>query len=94
MSSIPKEKLDKLVGRWETIQAELNQGVGQAVYTKLTKEFASLNPIVATIHQLRSSQKEAADLKALIEDPKADREMTAMAVDGSPRPSRSLQGRR
>ena len=81
MSTIPKEKLDKLVERWETIQAELNQGVAQAVYTKLTKEFASLNPIVATIHQLRSSQKEAADLKALIEDPKADREMTAMAVE-------------
>ncbi len=81
MSSIPKEKLDKLVERWETIQSELNQGVAQAVYTKLTKEFAGLNPIVATIHQLRVGQKEAGDLKALIDDPKADKDMTAMAVE-------------
>jgi peptide chain release factor 1 len=81
MSSIPKEKLDKLVERWETIQAELNQGVAQTVYTKLTKEFAGLNPIVGTINLLRSSQKEADDLKTVIEDPKADRDMTAMAVE-------------
>ncbi len=81
MSSIPKEKLDKLVERWETIQSELNQGVAQAIYTKLTKEFAGLNPIVSTIHQMRVGQKEAGDLKALIDDPKADKDMTAMALD-------------
>ena len=44
MSTIPKEKLDKLVGRWNAIQAELNAGVNQAVYTKLTKEFAGFEP--------------------------------------------------
>ena len=81
MSSIPKVKLDNLVTRWETIQAELNQGVGQAVYTKLTKEFAHLNPIVGAVNELRAAEKEAADLKALIDDPKADREMTSLAVE-------------
>ncbi|MGQ0673730.1 MAG: peptide chain release factor 1 [Hyphomicrobium sp.] len=81
MSSIPKEKLDKLVARWEAIQAELNQGVGQAVYAKLTKEFAGLNPIVATINETRVARQEAADLKALIDDPKSDREMTSLASE-------------
>ena len=81
MSSIPKVKLDNLVTRWETIQTELNQGVGQAVYTKLTKEFAHLNPIVGAVNELRAAEKEAADLKALIDDPKADREMTSLAVE-------------
>ena len=33
MSTIPKEKLDKLVGRWSAIQAELNAGVNQATRT-------------------------------------------------------------
>lgn len=81
MSSVPKEKLDRLVERWEAIQTELNQGVGQAVYTKLTKEFAGLNPIVVTIQQLRTGEKEAGDLKLLIDDPKSDKDMTAMAVE-------------
>jgi peptide chain release factor 1 len=79
MSTIPKEKLDRLVGRWTAIQSELNAGVNQATYTKLTKEFAGLNPIVATIEALRSAEKETADLKALMQDPASDKEMIALA---------------
>ena len=36
--SLPREKLDRLVERYETIQAELNAGVAQASYVKLNKE--------------------------------------------------------
>ena len=79
MSSIPKDKLARLIERAETIQAELNQGSSQAVYVKLTKEFADLSPIVATIHELEGAEKEAADLEALLQDPKADKEMAEMA---------------
>ena len=81
MSTIPKEKLDKLVARWAGIQAELNQGVGQALYAKLTKEFSGLNPIVTTINALRGAEKEAADLEALTRDPSADKEMVALAYE-------------
>jgi peptide chain release factor 1 len=79
MSTIPKEKLDKLVSRWSAIQAELNAGVNQAARTKLTKEFAGLNPIVSTIEALRAIEKEGADLEALLEDPGTDKEMAALA---------------
>jgi peptide chain release factor 1 len=79
MSTIPKEKLDKLVGRWRAIQAELNAGVSQAARTKLTKEFSGLNPIVATIEALRAVDKESADLKALLDDAATDKEMSALA---------------
>jgi peptide chain release factor 1 len=79
MSTIPKEKLDKLVGRWNAIQTELNAGVNQATYARLTKEFAALNPIVATIDALRAAEKESADLKALLQDPGSDKEMIALA---------------
>ena len=79
MSTIPKEKLDKLVGRWNAIQSELNAGVNQATRAKLTKEFAALNPIVATIDALRAVEKESADLEALIGDPSSDKEMIALA---------------
>jgi peptide chain release factor 1 len=66
MSTIPKEKLDKLVERWAAIQCELNEGVNQDKYAMLTKEFSALNPIVSTIDALRAVQKESADLDALI----------------------------
>jgi peptide chain release factor 1 len=81
MSTIPAHKLDKMVGRWSQIQAELNAGVDQANYTKLTKEFAALNPVVEKINELRAAEKEDADLRALIEDPASDKEMVAMARD-------------
>jgi len=79
MSTIPKEKLDRLVGRWNAIQSELNAGVNQATYAKLTKEFAALNPIVATIDALRAAEKENGDLEALLADPSSDKEMIALA---------------
>ena len=79
MSTIPQEKLEKLVGRWSTIQSELNAGVNQATYTKLTKEFAALNPIVTTIEALRAVEKESADLAALLKDRATDKEMLTLA---------------
>jgi len=79
MNTIPKEKLDKLVERWEAIQSELNEGVNQEAYAKLSKEFSTLNPIKTTIDSLRAAQKESADLEALIEDPTADKEMRELA---------------
>ena len=79
MSSIPAEKLEKLVDRWESIQAELNEGVGQAAYARLTNEYADLSPVVSAIRELNNAKKEAQDLEALAADPKSDREMAAMA---------------
>lgn len=81
MSTIPREKLEKLVERWSMIQGELNAGVNQATYAKLTKEFAGLNPIVATIDKLRAAEKEKAELKALLSDAATDKEMAALARD-------------
>lgn len=82
MSAIPTKKLDRLVQRWETIQAELNQGgTDQAVFTKLTKEFADLNPVIETINALRDAEKEEKDLEALTRDPESDKEMAELAYD-------------
>ncbi len=80
MSSIPNEKLERLIDRWETIQAELNQGANQATYAKLTKEFSDLSPVVAAIRELQGAEKEAQDLKALIADPTA-KDMAEMAAE-------------
>src|SRR5512134_2960556 len=79
MRSIPKEKLAKLVERSETIQAELNQGVNQAARAKLAKEFSDLSPIVEAIRELEAAEKEVSDLKGILDDPAADKEMAALA---------------
>ena len=81
-SAIPTEKLDRLVQRWETIQAQLNQGsVNQATYAKLTKEFSDLNPVIETITALKTAEQEEIDLEALSRDSSAGKEMAAMAYD-------------
>jgi peptide chain release factor 1 len=79
MTAVPAEKLDKLIRRWETIQSELSQGVNQATRVQLSKEFAELNPVVATIHALRKAEAERDDLATLIDDPASDKDLAALA---------------
>ncbi len=68
MTSLPTEKLERLMERWRAIQDELNQGVNQATYVKLNKEFASISPVVAEIQALRKAEAELDELDQLIAD--------------------------
>jgi peptide chain release factor 1 len=79
MTSLPRDKLDRLLERWMAIQDELNHGVSQAVYVKLTKEFSELSPVVAQIEALRKAEAEKADLEHLIAEPSADKDMVDLA---------------
>ncbi|MEL7049472.1 MAG: PCRF domain-containing protein, partial [Pseudomonadota bacterium] len=79
MSAIPQEKLDHMTARWQTIQGQLNEGVDQDSYVKLTKEFAELDPIVSVITELNEANNELADLQSLMVDESADAEMRELA---------------
>jgi peptide chain release factor 1 len=81
MGVIPKEKIGRLIERYETIQAELNQGAPQATYVRLTREFSELQPLIAAVRQLEAAEQERSDLQALIEDPTQDKAMAEMARD-------------
>ena len=81
MAAIPAEKLDRLIQRWNAIQSELSKGVNQTTYVQLSKEFAELNPVIATIEALRRAQAESKDLAALLTDPEADKDLAALARD-------------
>ncbi|MGB2931035.1 MAG: peptide chain release factor 1 [Methyloceanibacter sp.] len=81
MTTIPAMKLDKLVSRWETVQGTLAAGADQDTYVRLSREFAELDPIVATITALRSTISERDELQQLIDDPAAEKDMAALAVD-------------
>ena len=79
MTTIPADRLDKLVNRWQTVQGTLAAGADQESYVRLSREFAELDPIVATITELRRATHERDDLQQLIDDPAADGEMAALA---------------
>lgn len=81
MSTIPAEKLDKLVARWETVQGMLSTGPDQETYVRLSREFAELAPLVATIAALRKAKREREDLEQLINDPASDAAMNALAEE-------------
>src|SRR6187431_336357 len=79
MTTIPAERLDRLIARWQTVQGTLAQGVDQDSYVRLSREFAELDPIVATITALRKATREREDLQQLIDDPASDPDMTTLA---------------
>ena len=58
MRTLPRDKLDRLTNRWQTIQAELNAGPDQVRYVLLSKEFAELDPVVKAIRELRIMESE------------------------------------
>jgi peptide chain release factor 1 len=79
MTTIPADKLDKLVARWQTVRGALAAGADQESYVRLSREFAELDPIVATITELRRVIKEREGLQAMVDDPASDGEMAALA---------------
>ncbi|MET0380331.1 MAG: peptide chain release factor 1 [Methyloceanibacter sp.] len=81
MTTIPADKLDKLIARWQSVQTTLASGTDQETYVRLSREFAELDPIVTTITTLRSTVREVNELKQLIDDPKSDPEMAALAEE-------------
>jgi peptide chain release factor 1 len=81
MTMIPADKLDKLVARWQSVQGTLAAGADQESYVRLSREFAELDPIVATITALRQAVRERDDLQHLVDDPASDPEMATLAEE-------------
>ena len=79
MAAIPSDKLDRVVQRWEEIQADLNRGVSPQAYAQLTREFAELNPVVETVQELRKLEAERDDLIQLMNDPSAGKDFKEFA---------------
>ena len=81
MNTLPQEKLQRLVNRWEMLQDEMSRGAAQPQFAKLSREFSELTPVVETIRTLERQDRERRDLEAMLADPDSDREMLAMARD-------------
>src|SRR5262245_14722338 len=81
---LPEQKLDVLIVRHQTVEAELASQVTPDIYVKLSREFAELGPIVETVKTYHNIATEIENLNTLLADPGTDTEMRAMASAEKP----------
>jgi len=77
---VPQSKLDALVARLATVEAELAGQPDRETYVKLSREFAELNPLVDIVKNYRAAEQELAGLDALVADAATDAEMRELAT--------------
>ncbi|MFO1170667.1 MAG: peptide chain release factor 1 [Hyphomicrobiaceae bacterium] len=80
MTSIPREKLEKVIERHLSLEAALSTGgLDQTAFVASSKEYAELTPVVGAIRRLTDAETEREDLEAMLADPTTDREMRELA---------------
>ena len=75
---LPEAKLDTLLARHASLEAELLGQVNSETYVRITRELSDLTPVADAVKTYRAAVAEIADLDALIADPKTDSDMRAM----------------
>lgn len=78
---LPQTKLDALVARHATVEAELSGKLAPEAIVRLSRELAELTPIIDKIKGYRDVAAEIADLESIIDDATTDAEMRAIALD-------------
>lgn len=75
------EKLDQMLARHASIEAELAKGPDAEQYVRLASEHAELGPVVEKILEFREAQSNYKGAKELLNDPETDREMRELAEE-------------
>ncbi len=78
---IPEAKLARLVDRFAAVEAELATGNAGNAFARLSKEHAELAPIAGAVESYRSAIRQLEETTALVEDPKTDPDMRALAEE-------------
>jgi peptide chain release factor 1 len=81
---LPQTKLDAVVARYATIEADLAAQPDRQTYVKLSREFSELGPLVDTVKAYRATIDEIAGLDALLGDTTTDAEMRELAAQERP----------
>jgi peptide chain release factor 1 len=79
LTVLPQQKMDALLARHALVESELASGLSPDAYVKLSREFAELSPVVEAIKAYRGTDKEIAELSALVDDSGTDAEMRKLA---------------
>ncbi|HLT76977.1 MAG TPA: peptide chain release factor 1 [Ferrovibrio sp.] len=79
-TGLPEAKLDKVIERYEILQAQMSAGGQDAgTFVRLSKEYAEIEPLVKAIQSWRKLRRDIAELAAMRDDPASDPEMRALA---------------
>ena len=76
---IPAAKLERLLDRFAAIESEMASGAAGPAFVKLSREHAELAPVIETVRDYRTVQKQIEDTEAMIADPATDSDMRGMA---------------
>jgi len=74
---IPREKLAKVLDRFDAVQAEMNADVPPDRFVVLSKEFSELQPVAEAARALEEARRAEEDAREMLLDP----EMAEMARD-------------
>ena len=92
MISLPTDRMDQLVKRFDMLEAQMAAGPSPEAYVKLASEYAEVEEIAGKIRALRAAEKEVADLEALAADKATDSEMHALAEAEIPEVNERIEG--
>lgn len=79
MISLPRDRMDQVVRRYELLEAQMAAGPAPDQYVKMASEYAELGDVVAKVRQLRGAEQEQVDLQAMLDDRGTDKEMRDLA---------------
>mgnify|MGYP006281098027 CR=1 FL=1 len=74
---IPEDRLDEIAARFEYLEAAMAGAAAPDEIARLSREYAALKPVMATIADWRATQSELAEAEALLDDP----EMADLAAE-------------
>ena len=77
MTTLPAEKLDRIIERFDLIQAELSSGTGGEAFVKLSREYAEIEPAARAAQGLRNAYSERRAIAEMANE--TDRELAEMA---------------
>src|SRR5262249_5296061 len=84
VSMLPETKLEILLARHASLEAELSRPLGADTYVKLTRELAEIAPVVDKVKAYRGAVADLADLDAMIADPATEPDWRAVAAAEKP----------
>lgn len=84
MISLPHDRMNQVVKRFDMLEAQMAAGPAPDVYVKLASEYSDMQELVGKIRELRGAEQELADLEAMLADKGTDAEMRALAEMDKP----------
>jgi len=81
---LPEAKLDIMLARHASLEAELSRPLGADIYVRLTRELAEIAPVVEKVKAYRNAVADLAELDAIIADPATEPDLRDVATEEKP----------